>query len=165
MRVNNRRKTTISIKMFISEFGEHFSEKIKKRLMDLDLRCVLTRKDHEYNVLDLKHVEHIKYNENGSKLMKSLKEYVYAEFAVVDDVLYFGENCPENDQVMQSGVVQTTYDALDSDGMIFLENKNFKKIDDSNIDCIVNNILLKCPQVSQKYIDVVNEMLSLADRK
>ncbi|PJI07793.1 MULTISPECIES: hypothetical protein [Clostridium] len=163
MRVNNRRKTTISIKMFMSELGEHFSEKVKKRLTDLDLRCVLSRKDHEYNVLDLKHVEHIKYNEN--KLMKSLKEYVYAEFAVVDGVLYFGQNCLENDQVMQSGVVEKIYNYLDGDGMIFLENKNFKKIDDNNIDYVVDNILLKCPQVSQKYIDVVNEMLSLADRK
>ncbi len=150
--------------MFIKEFGEHFSENVIKRLMDLDLRCVLTRSKEDYNILDLKHVEHIRYD-NENKLGNELKEYCYAEFVVIDGELYFSDKCMENERVMQSSVVEKIYNYLSDDNIICENEKNFKKVEEDNIDYIVDNILLKCPQVSQKYIDIVNEMLSLAERK
>ncbi len=47
------------MKGFISEFGEIFL-KNEKRLLELEIRTVLTRKEHR-NKLDIKHVEHTKY--------------------------------------------------------------------------------------------------------
>lgn len=164
MRVNNRRKNTISLKMFITEFGDQFSENVTKRLMDLDLRCVLTRSRESYNILDLKHVEHTKYDDEN-KLGSELKEYCYAEFAVIEGELYFSEKCMENEKVMKSSVVDKIYNHLSDDNMTCEGEKNFKKVEEDNIDYIVDNIILKCPQVSQKYIDIVNEMTSLAERK
>jgi hypothetical protein len=37
-------KRTISVKRFIIELGENFSEHVKKRLLDLEVRCVLTQR-------------------------------------------------------------------------------------------------------------------------
>lgn len=153
--------------MFISEFGEKFSKHLKNRLMELEVRCLLTRKEISY-LLDLKHVEHLQYEcpcEGGNVLEKCKKEYAYAQFVVIDDIMYFSENCVENDKVMQSPVVSTIYNSLNSEGMIFHENRNLKRIDDSNIDYIVDSILLACPQVSQNYLDIVKGMVSRANEK
>ena len=60
MKKNYKMKKTISLKMFIAEFGENFSDHMKKRLLELEVRCVLTRKE-DSNKLDLKHVEHTQH--------------------------------------------------------------------------------------------------------
>ena len=69
---NHKMKRTISIKQFNTEFGEDFSKHMKQRLLELGKRCILTRT--ESNILDLKHIEHTKYDcadgDNSSK-----KEY------------------------------------------------------------------------------------------
>jgi hypothetical protein len=54
-------RKTISMKKFISEFGDNFSEHMKKRLMEIEVRCVLTRKEAEYK-FEIKHVEHTLYD-------------------------------------------------------------------------------------------------------
>lgn len=161
MKKNYKMKKTISVKMFIGELGESFSEHIKKRLLELEVRCVLTRK--EQNVLDLKHVEHTKYDCNSDLLQESTKnqkEYVYGQFIVVDDVLYFSDKCIESDTVMQSPIVNTIFNSLDGEIMIFDEDTKARKIDDSNIDFVIDSILTVCPQVSQSYLDIVKSMLS-----
>lgn len=160
MRKNYRIKKTISMKKFISELGENFSEHMKNRLLELEIRCVLTRKDCS-NILDLKHVEHTKYKCDSEDISTTCeKEYVYAQFVVVEGGLYFSEKCTESDNVMQSPVVDTIYNSLNSENMIFEEERHAKKVDDSNIDYVIDTILAACPQVSQYYINVVHEMLS-----
>lgn len=164
MRNNNRFKSTISVKMFISEFGENFSSNMKKRLMDLEVRCVLKR-DEVDHILNLKHVEHIKFDclNASEKLVK--KEYAYAQFAVIEGMLYFCENSIQNNEISPSPIIKSIYDGLNSANIIIEEGKNFKMVDDSNIDYVVDSILSSCPQVSQAYKDIVKEMVSRADNK
>lgn len=160
-RKNFRMKKTITMKRFISELGQNFSEKTKERLLELEIRTVLTRKDVE-NILDIKHVEHTKYDcPNGSK---NQKEFSYGRFIVVDGELYFAENCIENDDTMKNPIVDTIYNSLTSQQTEY-ENISIKKIDDSNIDYIIDTILSACPEVSQRYIDIMEEVMSRSENK
>lgn len=159
MKKNYRMKKTISMKGFIAELGDNFSEHMKKRLMELEVRCVLTRKEDEYRV-DIKHVEHTKYDDSEISEDKSQKEYAYGQFVVNEGILYFSDRCMESTEVMQSPIVNTIYASLSSEGMITDENGSAKKIDDSNIDYLIDSILSVCPQVSQKYVDIVKDMMS-----
>lgn len=143
-------KRTISMKLFISQLGTELSPLVKERLMDLEVRCVLTRKE-DINILDLKHVEHKQNNSD--------KEYVYGQFIIVEDALYFSENITETDGIMKSPIVGTIYNSLDSKDMITNETMSMKKVDDSNIGYIVDTILTVCPPVSQQYLDIVHDML------
>jgi uncharacterized protein (UPF0212 family) len=167
VRKNYKIKKTISLKQFISEFGENFSEHMKERLLDLEVRCVLTRKEED-NKLDLKHVEHTKYNCPSGNSSKE-KEYVYGEFTVVEGTLYFSEKCIENDDIMVSPITNDIYNSLNSADMIFDESTDesthAKKIDDTNIDYIIDTILTVCPEVSQRYLDIVREMTSRSESK
>lgn len=160
VRKNYKLKKTISVKQFIIEFGENFSEHIKERLLELEIRCVLTRKDDPQR-LDLKHVEHTKHNcitEENS--IHREKEYVFAQFIVSDETLYFSEKCREANDLAESEIVSKIYNSLSNEGMIFYEDVNAKKVDESNIDFVIDSILSACPDVSQKYIDIVKDMLS-----
>ncbi|BAH06557.1 hypothetical protein [Clostridium kluyveri] len=161
---NYKMKKTISMKMFIAEFGKNFSEHMKKRLMELDVRCVLTRKEYE-NVLDFKHVEHTMFDCTlDSTLEPCQKEYAYGQLIVVEDILYFSEKCIENDKVMQSSIVNEIYNSLDSKDIIVFNDTNAKKIDDTNIDYVIDTMLTVYPEVSQKYKDIIKHM-SLYDNK
>lgn len=157
MRKRYNMSKTISVKGFISELGENFSKHMKERLLELEVRCVLTRKEYNYR-LDLKHVEHTKYDfeccaENKSCICK--KEYAYGQFVVIDGILYFSQECAVNDNVIQSPIVSTIYNSLSSDDMISDSGISEKKIDDSNIDYVIDSILAVCPQVSQSYMDIM----------
>lgn len=154
-------KKVISMKQFIAEFGENFSEHIKQRLLELEVRCVLTRGKDE-NRVDLKHVEHTHYkcpqnSEANSTL--SQKEYAYGQFIVDDDKLYFSERCTEGDEVMQSPIIEVIYASLNSESIVFNDGIRAKKIDDSNIDYIVDTILTVFPQVSDAYIAIISRYL------
>ncbi|MCD2345716.1 hypothetical protein LQK79_03355 [Clostridium guangxiense] len=149
--------------MFIEEFGENFSEHMKKRLMELDVRTLLTRKDKS-NVLDIKHVEHAKHK-IADGLKEYEKEYVYGQLVVVEDVLYFSNDCIESDEIIKSHVVDEIYNSLSDEGMLCEEGKNLKIINDSNVDYTIDNILKACPQVSEKYVNIVKEMISRAENK
>ena len=165
MRINHKYKSTISIKMFIDEFGNDFSEHLKNRLLELEVRTVLKR-DEVSNIFNLKHVEHLKYDSNyesKGEMKTCKKEYVYSQFAVIEGVLYFSEKCNENDKDMKASTVSSIYNSLDSKGMIFYEDRNLKKIDDSNIDYVVDSILSSCPEVSEKYKSIVKGMISRSE--
>jgi len=152
-------KKTISVKRFILELGENFSEHMKKRLLELEVRCVLTRKEDD-NKLELKHVEHTQHDCNcnpDDDSAKCQKEYSYGQFIVVEGILYFSERCTESPGVMQVPVVNTIYNSLSSEGMFALEDCSAKKIDDSNIDYVIDTILTVCPQVSQSYLDIMSK--------
>lgn len=166
-RGNYGRKSSISMKMFIKEFGENFSEHVKERLMDLEVRCFLTRKTVTYR-FDLKHVEHLKYESAGNKgefSGPSSKEYAYGQLVVLEGKLYFSEGCLENNEIIQSPNVNTIFNALDDEGTVFDEGMNLRILDDSNIDFVVDSILSSCPEVSQSYLNIVHDMISLADNK
>lgn len=166
-RTNHARKSSISIKMFIKEFGEDFSEHVKERLMDLEARCFLTRKEIAYR-FDLKHVEHLQYeiaSDATESSAASSKEYAYGQFRVLDGMLYFSESCLENKDIMQSPMVSTIYDALSSDGIVVDEGSNLKRLDDNNIDFAVDSILSSCPEVSQSYLNIMQGMISRSNNK
>jgi hypothetical protein len=162
---NYKLKKNISMKQFIIEFGGNFSEHMKERLLNLEVRTVLTRKD-DATRLDIKHVEHTQYNcdpEDSSG--DGEKEYTFGQFVVVDDILYFCENCIESSTVMESSIVNKIYNNLSDDGMLFYENTNLKKIDDTNIDYVIDSILTVCPEVSDNYKTLMQDMNSRAEAK
>lgn len=159
MKIYNIKKT-ISLKYFISEFGENFSEHMKERLLELEVRCVLVRKEENY-ILNLKHVQHTQYRCNKkSETSVSEKEYAYGQFIMVEGILYFSEKCTESTSVMESPIVSIIYDSLSNDGMISEGGKNAKKIDDSNIDYVIDSILTVCPEVTPEYLEMVQGMIS-----
>lgn len=168
MRTNNRRKSSISINTFISEFGENFSDHMKEKLMGLESRCFLSRKDVDYR-LDIRHVEHIKYEsplDSGKREPSKKKEYVYGQLAVIDNKLYFSESCRENDEVMRSPEVSGIYEAIDNENMIAdKKDGDLKKLDDNNIDYVTDRILSICPQTSQAYQNIVQGMISRSNSK
>jgi hypothetical protein len=152
-------KKTISMKLFVKEFEDSLSEHMKKRLLELEIRCVLTRKE-ENNILDIKHVEHTKYNCSPESAMDDCKkEYVYGQLIVLDNVLYFSKSSSESDQVMLSPVVESIYDSLKSDEIVSDLGVNIKRIDDSNIDYVIDRMLEVFPPVSQEYRDIMSKYL------
>lgn len=166
-KMNHTRKRAVSIKMFITEFGEDFPENVKERLMALESRCFLTRKEIPYQ-FDLKHVEHLQYECDFDKEYSSArrsKEYAYGQLVVLDGELYFSESCLENNEIMQSPMVSVIYNALDSDGIIFVEGRNLKRLNEYNIDYVVDSILSTCPQVSQSYMNIIKEIVSRTNNK
>ncbi len=61
---------------------------------------------------------------------------------------------------MQSPIVNTIYNSLDDEDMLIDEDTTAKKIDDTNIDYVIDTLLTACPEVSQRYLKIVREMLS-----
>lgn len=156
---NYRINRTVSMKQFISKYGENLSEHTKQRLMELEVRCVLTRKDKE-TVFDLKHVEHTKFTFNSDGNPSSKKEYSYGQLIAVNDAIYFSEKCEISKDVMESPIANTIFNSLSENEMITFNDTRAKKIDDSNIDYIIDALLTVCPEVSQKYKDIIQHMNS-----
>lgn len=158
-KMNRTRKRAISIKMFLTEFGENFPDNVKERMMALESRCYLTRKEIPYQ-FDLKHVEHLQYecaaNEAHSPARRS-KEYAYGQFVVLEGQLYFSECCVESNEIMQSPMVSIIFNDLSSEGIISIDGRNLKKLTGENIDLVVDKILSSCPQVSQAYRNIIKE--------
>lgn len=159
MKKNYKMKKTISMKMFIAEFGESFSEHMKSKLMELDIRSVLTRKE-ESNILDLKHVEHTKHECQGNpENTKGVcqKEYDFGQFIVIDGSLYFSESCVESEKVVESPIVSEIYNNLTSETAVSETGIVGKKLDDSNIDYVIDTILTVFPEVSKEYISIMSK--------
>lgn len=152
-----RVKRTISMKQFISEFGENFSKHMKQRLLELGTRCVLIRTEESYR-LDLKHVEHIMYSGDDNALEDpSLckKEYLYGQFIVNEGIIYFSEACSENADTMQAPVVSAVYNALDKESTVVGGRFSAKEINDENIDFMIDSILAVCPEVSAAHLAII----------
>jgi len=149
------------MKRFIVEFGKDFSEHMKKRLLELEVRCVLTRKE-DLNRLDLKHVEHIQYDCEGmtkDNLNICQKELSYGQLIVIEGVLFYSERSEESDTVMPSPIVPTIYNSLNTENIIVNSDDYAKKIDDSNIDYVMDTILTVCPEVSESYLNIMSKYL------
>lgn len=156
---NYKMKKTISMKQFVKEFEESLSEHMRNRLLELEIRCVLTRKE-ENNILDIKHVEHTKYDCSPENAQGSChKEYVFGQLVVLNNVLYFSKSSTENDQVMQSPIIESIYDSLNSEEIASDLGLNIKRIDDSNIDFVIDRMLEVFPTVSQEYRDIMSKYL------
>lgn len=160
MKKNYRMKRTLSIKHFISELGGDFTEHMKKRIMDLWPRCVLTRDEDRY-ILDLKHVEHTKHDCPKGKSKKK-KEYTYGQLIINEGNLYFSKECIEDDTIMKIPMVDAIYESLDSE-YIYYEDIKAKKIDDSNIDEVINNILRVCPPMSKRHLEIISKYCCVDD--
>ena len=159
MKKNYKMKKTISMKLFISELGESFSEHMKDRLMELEIRCVLTRRE-ESTILDLKHVEHTKHEYQGdseSALDTFQKEYAYGQFLVIEGSLYFSENCIESEKVIQAPIVSEIYNSLNSETAVSESGIMGRKVDDSNIDYVIDTILTVFPQVTKEYMSIMSK--------
>lgn len=159
MRKMYNMKKTISMKQFITELGENFSEHSKLRLIDLGSRCVLTRKEDNYR-LNLKHIEHTTHEcaiTSGDETDKLNKEYLYGQFVVQEGLLYFSESCTEINDAVEAPVVNTIFNALNTE-KIYIDEIGAKLVDDSNIDYIIDTILAVCPPVSQAHLDIVRGM-------
>lgn len=160
LRKNYNIKKTISVKQFIAEFGKNFSDKIKKRLLELEVRCVLVRQEENY-ILQIHHVEHTVHDVNSKDGTKQIKkEFAFGQFVVIEELLYFSEKCSESNSLIESPIVNTIFNALTSEAIISETGVNAKKIDDSNIDYIIDSILTVCPEVTKAYSDIVDGMLS-----
>lgn len=165
MQRNYNMKKTISIKKFIVESGETFSDAIKNRLSDLEIRSVLTRRDYK-NVLDIKHVEHLQYPcscEDNSD--SDTKEYSYGEFFTVEDALYYSNNYLQGPTVTKAPIVDTIYNNLSDENSIVFEGIEGKQLNDDNIDYVIDTILSNCPDVSQSYKDTIVEIDKCAATK
>ena len=163
MKKNYKMKKTISVKQFITEFGEDLSKQMHDKLLELWPRCILTR-DGNSHVLDLKHVEHTLYDcpsAEGSDNCQ--KEYSYGQFVINEDGLYFSEKCLESDTVMQMPAVDKIYNSLNSEEIYLEEGYRAKKIDDSNIDYVTDSILEVCPAMSQAHIDMISKYCAIDD--
>jgi hypothetical protein len=159
-------KKTISLRQFVAELGEDFTVKMKERLLELGSRCILTRKEDNYR-LDLKHIEHTQYEvacDSNKEAAKTKREYLYGQFVVIEGVLYFSEKCNETSEAAQQPVVSSIYEKLSSEGIITDKDVNAKKIDDSNIDYVVDSILSVCPPVSAAHMAIVQGMTSRSER-
>lgn len=159
-------KKTISMKQFIAEFDEQLSVNMKKKLLELGQRCILTRKEDRCR-LDIKHIEHTRYEseaitENGG--LKTEKEYSYGQFILSEDSLYFSERCAETDTVMGAPVAGVIYESLSSENMLIDENVKAKKIDDGNIDFVIDSILSVCPPISQAHLELVQGMIERSEK-
>lgn len=167
MRKNYTMKKTISIKQFIIEFGENFSKEMKLRLLELGTRCILTRMKETSYILDLKHVEHIKYDcdsKSGDDSEACQMEYDYGQFIVQEGELYFSKDCAESADAMQAAIVNDIYNLLVTEEIpieeiLIEEDIKAKKVDDSNIDLVVDSILKVCPEVSQAHKDILSKYL------
>jgi len=153
--------------LFVTELGENLSDHVKDRLLELELRCVLTRKE-DYNRLDIKHVEHIQHDcssgfEDDSDI--SNKEYVYGQLWVRDEDLYFSEKCTVEKGVEESPIVSTIYHALKTTPVVLDSDTCGKKINDDNIDYIVDTLLTVFPDVSEAHLNMVKGMVSRAKSK
>lgn len=151
-----RMKKTVSMKQFLNEFGGEFSKHMKQRLLELGARCVLTRKDESF-ILDVRHVEHTKYDCDSKEDMEvSHKEYAFGQFVAHEGLLYFSDNCLENDDIMQAPIVSEIYNSLKSEVLELDECVTAKKVDDENIDYIIDTILTVCPEVSPEHLAIVS---------
>jgi hypothetical protein len=146
-------KSTISMKKFISEFGREFSPYLIERLMDLELRSVLTRNEFP-NILEIKHVEHTKYQCGEGE-----KELSFGRLIASDEELFFS-TADETDKVMEAENISDLFDSMNSDVKIFNSNIEAKKIDDDNIDFFMDKMLNIMPEVSEEYKKILKEMLA-----
>lgn len=151
-----RMKKTVSMKQFINELGADFSKHVKQRLLELGGRCVLTRADESF-ILDLRHVEHTKYDcESQDSTVALKKEYVFGQLIAHEGALYFSENCLENEEIMRVPMVSSIYNSLGSEELTLEGDIKGKKIDDDNIDYITDNILTVCPEVSPEHMAIIS---------
>ena len=151
-----RMKKTVSMKQFLNEFGAEFSKHMKQRLLELGARCVLTRTDESF-ILDVRHVEHTKYDCNSQEDTEvSYKEYAFGQFVAHEGLLYFSDSCLENDDIMQAPIVSAIYDSLRSETSVIDDCVNAKEVDDENIDYIIDNILTVCPEVSPEHLAIIS---------
>jgi len=149
-------RKTISMKQLLTELGGDFSKHMKQRLLELGRRCVLTRKDESF-IFDIRHVEHTKYDCGSQDATASFKkEFAFGQLIVYEGILHFSENCLENDSIMQAPAVSNIYNSLSSSELMLEGDIKGKKVDDENIDYVIDSILTVCPEVSPEHMAIIS---------
>ncbi len=163
MKKNYKMKKTLSIKQFNTEFSDCLTDHMKKRILDLWPRCVLTR-EKDKDILDLKHVEHTKHDCTKGK-SKAKKEYAYGQFVINDGKLYFSNKCIEDETTMKTSMVDTIFDSLSNEDMYHGEENDLtaKRVDDSNIDDVIDNIMRACPPISKRHLEIISKYCDVDD--
>ena len=149
-------KKTISMKKFISEFGEDFTAHTKERLLELEIRTVLTRSEYP-NILDIKHVEHTKYECCGEA---ESRELTFGRLIVNGGKLYFTGSETDSNTLMEAENVPDLYNSLKADEKIVDNGISAKEINEDNIDFFMDKMLDTIPEVSESYIKIIKEMLA-----
>jgi len=157
LKKNYKLKKTISLRQFVAEFGDSLSKQMKTKLLELGPRCVLNRKE-EANVLDLKHMEHIKHDNACSDSNEVLKkEYIYGQFIMKDGAMYYSQKCATGLDSMEATCVENIYETIETETIQLEEGVSAKRIDDSNIDYVVDSILSECPEVSAEHMAIISK--------
>jgi hypothetical protein len=149
---------TISIKKFISEFGASFSPLVKEKLLQLELRSVLTRLEN-INVFNIKHVEHTKHtreDESGT----TEKEYVFGQLVSIEGKLYFSKDFTEDEIFEKCPSIDAVYESLEGDELLLESGIKVKFIGDDNVESFINGLLTCIPDVSERYVKILKEMTS-----
>ncbi|MHC1719657.1 MAG: hypothetical protein AB9844_03015 [Clostridiaceae bacterium] len=163
MSANTRKRRnytkTISMKKFISEFGLFFSGHMTEKLMNLELRTVLTRAEN-INVFIIKHVEHTKYPclRNTDNVLE--KEFVFGQLVVIEDSLYFTKDFEVSESCMKCDSIDEVYNSLGKIEHILSTGEKVKKVDDGNIDAFVAGLINCIPEVSDRYLQILKKMTS-----
>jgi hypothetical protein len=162
MKKNYKMKRTISMKQFVVEFGEGLSKHMKQRLLELGERCILNRRD-ESHILDLRHIEHLKYEcccgSEDDAVIK--KEYAYGQIVVKEGNLYLSQDCVENEDIMLSPIVAELYSSMATPEEQLEEGIVGKMIDESNIDHVIDSILKVCPKVSAEHMAIIAKYITV----
>jgi hypothetical protein len=149
-------KKTISMKMFISEFGEAFTSHTKLKLLEIGKRCVLSRKEIDY-CFDIKHVEHIKHEcsniDNPSEI--KFKEYTFGQLLVSEEFLYFSTEFIEGADTIQYPTISNIYNAMEAPEECIDGNINAKRLQDSNVNYVIDKLLEICPPLSAEYMKII----------
>ena len=70
----------------------------------------------------------------------------------------------ENESIVQIKNVNDIYDALNSEEAV-IDEINVKRIDDSNIDFVIDSILRVCPAMSEEHMAIIAKYLTADSRK
>ena len=149
-------KKTISIAMFISEFGDAFTSHMKLKLLEIGKSCVLIRRETGYS-FDLKHVEHKKEqieNSDGTSNLK-LREYTYGQLLVHEEILYFSMGHKNGEDEVQFPTISEIYGDLNVPVEFLEDDIEAKRIEDSNVDYLVDHLNAIYPELSPEYLKII----------
>lgn len=144
--------------MFISEFGEAFTSHTKQKLMEIRNSCILIRKAPG-DSFDIKHVEHTKHildNADGTSNMKP-REYTFGQLLINEDLLYFSKECEETEDAIQHPAISDIYSNMDTKPEVLEDNIEGKRIEDSNVDYLVDHLTELYPPLSEEYLKIIGK--------
>jgi len=62
----------------------------------------------------------------------------------------------EDDNIMQVPIVSSIYNSLSSEELTLEGDIKGKKVDDENVDYVIDSILTVCPEVSPEHMAIIS---------